>query len=205
MLEGNQHLRRQLGFIERSCRDYDAGCREEALRIALPLRVLFHKTAHSSSLIDELNLRNSIQLLSTFREPYQGAGVMAIYVGAILSHDGVAAALDDATDENFVSVTEWWGQVVHVFGHTYSRKDIVLLAANQDGGAHVDPKPSDKLQSLRVGVGRLTTAAATGETFVGELRDSHFAILRQLGYEVLHSPDVIEAARLPAIGQNPPN
>ena len=33
----------QIGFIKRSCEDYDAGAHSEAKRIAISIRVLFHQ------------------------------------------------------------------------------------------------------------------------------------------------------------------
>ncbi|MNY38532.1 hypothetical protein D3C86_1731660 [compost metagenome] len=40
-----------------------------------------------------------------------------------------------------VSFEDWWDKIVFVDQHQsrFSRKDIVLTVANQDGGAHVDP------------------------------------------------------------------
>src|SRR6266545_3514326 len=44
-------LQRQLGFLKRSCEDFDAGQHDEGLRIAVSLRVLFHDTSASTSLL----------------------------------------------------------------------------------------------------------------------------------------------------------
>jgi hypothetical protein len=47
-------LQRQLGFMENSARAYDAGHRDEAIRLATSLRVLFHQTPKSTSLLRHL-------------------------------------------------------------------------------------------------------------------------------------------------------
>jgi hypothetical protein len=44
-----------LGFIGRSAADFDQGHREEAIRIATALRVIFHQTGRSTSLLQDLN------------------------------------------------------------------------------------------------------------------------------------------------------
>jgi hypothetical protein len=52
-------LREQLGFIERSTRFFDEGHEEEALRLATTMRVLFHDTALSTSLLTHLSMRHT--------------------------------------------------------------------------------------------------------------------------------------------------
>lgn len=44
-------LEEQLQFVRRSCDAYDQGAEEESLRIATSLRVVFHQTGASTSLI----------------------------------------------------------------------------------------------------------------------------------------------------------
>jgi hypothetical protein len=78
----------------------------------------------------------------------------------------------------------------------YSRRDVVLSAANEDGGAHVDPKPSEKTKNLQLGIGTLTRTTAEGDTATLNLDNAHFWLVRQFGYEILHSPALIEAARV---------
>ncbi len=49
------HLKKQLGFLQRSCNSYDEGFHDEAIRIATVLRVLIHNTRSSTSLLKHLN------------------------------------------------------------------------------------------------------------------------------------------------------
>jgi hypothetical protein len=129
--------------------------------------------------------------LSTFPEYEPQEGVVAIYFGGRLSHHGVAPALDESQHRGSLSVDDWWQQVVHVYNcECFSRRDVVLAAANQDGGAHADPNPSHKTKQLRTGVGRLVTMMSNGTTSILELDNTHFHLIRQFGYEVLHSPDL---------------
>src|ERR1035437_4448378 len=64
-------LRRQIGFLERSCVTYDSGHHEEAVRIAVSLRVLFRDTPKSVSLRTHLGVKASARVLSTFELGYR--------------------------------------------------------------------------------------------------------------------------------------
>ncbi len=55
----------------------------------------------------------------------------------------------------------------------YTRKDVVLSAANKDGGAHVD-KPDANLQALQEGFWIRTVTHADGTKRTEPLADSHF-------------------------------
>jgi hypothetical protein len=52
MSEFASSLRTHLAFIARSCELYDRGHIEEALRMAVSLRVIFHDTRHSTSPVE---------------------------------------------------------------------------------------------------------------------------------------------------------
>ena len=190
----SKQLARQLAFIETSCRSYDAGFCDEAVRIAVAIRVLIHESKNSHSLLHQLCLRDSVQLLSTFPDTTPSEGVIAVSFGGLLSGSGVEPALDRARHRSFLTVEQWWQQVVHIFNDEYSRRDVVLSAANQDGGAHVDPRPSEKTKGLRSGVGTLTTTTIDGETTTRDLDNSHFYLVRQFGYEILQSPALVSVA-----------
>jgi hypothetical protein len=49
--------------------------------------------------------------------------------------------LDDGLHTRDLSFEEWWNEIVFKDkdGETFSRKELVITAANQDGGGHVDP------------------------------------------------------------------
>ena len=58
-------LKEQLQFIKRSCDAYDQGAENEALRIATSLRVIFHNTTQSVSLMAHLGFENKKMLSSS--------------------------------------------------------------------------------------------------------------------------------------------
>ena len=60
-----EQLKRQIIFLKNSVSLYDSGCREEAIRMAVVMRVLFHDTTSSTSLFKYLGIREFIQIATT--------------------------------------------------------------------------------------------------------------------------------------------
>src|SRR3954465_14733121 len=58
------HIARQLGYLRRSARLFDEGDRDEAIRIAVTIRVLLHDTGVSTSLLS-LAGSKSIRILTS--------------------------------------------------------------------------------------------------------------------------------------------
>jgi hypothetical protein len=81
---------------------------------------------------------------------------------------------------------DWWSQLVFISGQNrMTRSDLILAAANKDGGAHVDAALTPEYEQLYTGFIRITIG---GEPIPHP--NIHLIGLRQLGYEVLHSPDI---------------
>lgn len=195
-----EQLQTQLRLIDNSCRNYDAGSHEAALHIAVALRVLIHEKApNSHSLLDQLALRNSVKLLSTFPklepEPKAANGVLTetFMFGVGIGPFGFTPHLGNSPDRNYLSVEEWLNEIVHVVRQRFSRRDIIMAAADQDGGAHVDPNPKNETILLRASVGTLTTITSHG-TQRRELTNPHYSLIRQFGFEILNSPDLSASA-----------
>lgn len=197
-----RELKNQLSFIENSCSLYDAGSTHEALRIAVALRVIFHDTRHSISLMTLLERKDSMRLMTTIGsqlshqelielKKIQPQFVM-IHKPLMLTQKGVTPLLDKYKS-NEVAVTEkWWNELVLINRtFAYSRKDIVLAAANQDGGAHIDPKPSSKTKELKSSQGK---HSINNRPFQ-EITEHHLPLLRQMGYEVLNSKMMVDLAK----------
>ena len=178
-------LRRQLSFLDRSCASFDVGYRDEAVRIAVSIRVIVHDTKASTSLLSHLGA-TTIKLLSTVRPLPSIKGVLGYDGLTVLSGQGTIPWLDRAPYQVEVPLQKWWAQVVYVVGPgPMTRKDLVLAAANKDGGAHVDAALTAEYESLFTMYQRV--AADGGETPV---TDVQLVGLRQLGFELLHSPEL---------------
>ena len=146
-----KQLRRQLDFIRNSASAYDAGHSEEALRIGVAIRVLLHDTKFSNSLLNQMGQKESLKLITTAKEIPEdflaeldfGECLAGMVIGSSIEYSPVPDGMPT------VSCVEWWAQPVFIRDKVvYTRKDVVLSAANKDGGAHVD-EPDEKLQALQ--------------------------------------------------------
>jgi hypothetical protein len=179
-----EELRKQLGFIETSCAAFDSGNRDEAIRVAASIRVLIQESP--ASLLTHLGAKN-INLLSTVVIPENQDRVFAFDGITLFTGAGPRPKLDQARDRTPMPVADWWEQVVFIAGQGkfVRRRDLVLTAANKDGGAHVDAK----LPASYEGVIKFWTRIGVGET--DQHLGTHLLALRQLGYEILNSPELI--------------
>ena len=194
------HLARQLAFLKRSCEAYDSGATDEAVRIATIVRVLVHNTKESTSLLKHLNA-TTINLLSTTDGATPNT-VMCFGLGTMqLGGDGCRyfPSLDDGPVKKLIPVSQWWDQIVFVLNPQtrLSRRKIILSAANQDGGAHVDASLSKEYEALSSdgAIGHFTYGS-NGKEVDQPITDVHFVAIRQIAHELLHSPDL--NALLPA-------
>lgn len=184
------HLKTQISFIENSCEKYDQGMHEEALRIAVSLRVIFHDTGRSVSILKHLDRKEDVLLLSTMgsEEDLSQSESLLLDIPFMLTSDGVVPPLDTTSKKTMISVEEWWEEIIFIQNNKFSRRDVVLSAANQDGGAHVDINPNIKTRELKLGIG--TFSSPRCNTVV--LADYHYQLLRQIGFEVLNSPHLVQ-------------
>jgi hypothetical protein len=201
-----EQLQRQLAFLERSSDAYDRGLQDEAIRIAVTIRVLVHRTPRSTSLLNHLGATN-IHLLSTCRDirpmldgsdPFYAGTRMRLFNGMALMGGGYGPKLGGGSTQQPLVVDQWWGQIVYVLEHDtrLSRKDIVLAAANKDGGAHVDANLTPEYERL-ITPGSLGTLVIekSGGTEEHPITEGHFLALRQMAYELLNSPELSALAR----------
>lgn len=198
----HDQLQRQLGFLERSCASYDAGFTDEAVRIAVVVRTLLHQTKSSTSLLTHLGA-TSITLLSTTldilarfdgSDPFYPRGLPLFFngMGRYGGPSGYTAKLGDASTKELIPMDKWWSQPVVILDRVpVSRRDIVLAAANKDGGAHVDASLTPEYESLSTpGSVGVFVSGEDAESAEAPITDAHLVSLRQMGYELLNSPDL---------------
>jgi hypothetical protein len=191
-------LGRQLKFLQNSSAAFDNGDRDEAIRIATTIRVMIHQTAQSTSLLTLLGGRDTIKLVTAVKPPptTRGKKILAMFDGiTTMGMTGLRPALKSAYYSQAVGVEDWWNQLVLVFGpeNRWTRRTIVLAAANKDGGAHVDPNISQEYRDLIDGLWTLTRQDST-RTTTQVMTDHQFIALGQFAYELLNSPELIELA-----------
>jgi hypothetical protein len=196
-------LEEQLRFLETSCREYDAGRRDEAVRLATQMRIVFHDAGKSVSLLRHLKSK-SINLLSTaVKNPAKNPS--GYWPGLIEweldPHNSIFACRPkfDATRQarRLVPFNYWWeSETIYQFGHRRLRRgDLVLAAANKDGGAHVDARLLPDCEWLVDGSGWKMTLQPDGQPEREvRLMYAHQASIRQIAHEVLHSPEIRKLA-----------
>jgi hypothetical protein len=146
------HLDEQLGYLERSAALFDQGYEDEAKRLAVPLRVLLHDTTQSHSLLGQLGRRCGAFVDTAL--PTEAANVMThgglVFVAMEPPRTRYVAMLDDVPITNQVPFDQWWDAPVFIDRdrNSLTRKQLILIAANQDGGAHVDPALDDTYAKL---------------------------------------------------------
>lgn len=185
-------LQRQLQFIATSCAAFDAGQENESLRIAVAMRVIFHDTGISTSILKHLGVKESIQLLSIAPDIVDRVPADATFAMAypIIFGDFIRPNIEANRANELLDVSQWLEQrVMFNKGVWLTRNDIILKTANEDGGTHVDPKPSNKTQAMKT-PWLTREVEVAGEKTQEPLTDNHFPVLRAFGHEVLNSPDL---------------
>lgn len=188
-----KQLRRQLAFLRTSVAAYDAGDVEEAVRIAVAIRVLFHEGGRGSSLFKQMDQKATLQLVTTARavpEPLEKIIFAELLEGMIF---GDPLAYEPVIDvSTTLACSDWWVQAVFVQdSRVFTRADVVLSAANKDGGAHVDA-PDAKLQALQDGFWSRVSKNADGTETEVPIVDDHFRLLRRFADELLCSPALLQ-------------
>jgi tetratricopeptide (TPR) repeat protein len=191
-----EHLKRQLGFLKRSCEIFDQGNEDEAIRIAVTLRTLFRDTRNSTSLMKLLGQMDTVQLLSTLEtekdEPRLKQINIKEFVPVMLTSNGKKPYLDASNKKRMLSLDNWLNEKILILnGKRFSREDIIITAANKDGGTHVPKKLNQKAKFLKKSIGKYTILE-NKRHITNELNNHHFFILRQLAYEVLNSRKLYE-------------
>jgi hypothetical protein len=198
-----QHLQRQLRLLEKSCVAYDAGDRDEYGRIATAIRVIVYDNRTSRSLLSQLSLRN-IQF-SSYARPISGRNLLPDSPLTLFKMGVSGSAtlpMFDASTKHPRRVTFdlWWNEDVIRLqdDERLKRSEVVLIAANQDGGAHVDPE----LDEVFHRVSRLHEASPTIQFNGGPpapMADVEKAVVRHIGFELLES---VQAALKSRAGNN---
>lgn len=191
--ELTNHLDEQIQFLINSSESYDAGNQIEAKRLAVTLRVLLHDTKSSKSLLGQLGLKDKTEFfdskLKNLNEESAGISSYSGLISTTLIDDKTPPYVPnlDGTYFNKVSFDTWWNDPVFtdLKGTSFSRKDIVLTLANQDGGAHVDPALDEKFLELsrNNSLGHSTNSGGKWEP----LKTPELAAVRQIAHEALKS------------------
>jgi hypothetical protein len=159
MQDFQAHLFEQLDFLQSSIAAYDAGKEHEAKRLSVPIRTLVHNTGRSTSLLKHLGVQEQLGWVDRGPpEPPPRAHVISfgLCVVQLRFDTGQSsyrpAVLRPAPDRLHppVAFADWWRRDVlrDQQGNAFSRADLVLSLADQDGGAHIDAALNEKYRAL---------------------------------------------------------
>jgi len=98
---------------------------------------------------------------------------------------GYAALLDNVPKMTNKPFADWWAEKVFVDSRqrVLTRKDLVLTAADQDGGAHVDPKLNEIYSDLH-SANTLGWRSTSGQREIA-LGSPVYPAIRQISHEVM--------------------
>jgi len=183
------HLEEQLRFLELSTTSFDNGFEDEAKRLAVTIRILVHDTKKSHSLLKQLNKKGVYFLDSTFcfnPTDIIGHGGL-VCVSSCPTGSKYIAMLDDLPPSaiKWVDFETWWNMPVLVDNkrRQLTRHKIILTAANQDGGAHIDPN----LDEIYFDFAKKNSLGWVEKTEQGarQIEGADRAAIRQIAHELL--------------------
>jgi hypothetical protein len=184
----HEHLADQIGYLQASCDAFDAGSYPEFKRIAAAVRTLVHDTGSSTSLLQHLG-EKAIPFAST---AYQ------LDERNLLSHHGLIGFRMGPDGSRYVghgaangvhetSFDDWWNEVVikDGAGRKITRRQLILVAANQDGGTHVDADIDEAYEALA----RSNSLGWVAFDGISEspMAQAEGVSIRQIGWEVLET------------------
>lgn len=198
-------LREQWSFLETSARLYDQGEYHEAKRLAATVRLFCHDTAASHALLAQLGVLKRLKFIDTnsmgetterFAEVPRDRGVryVTVFESGLAPAGGYPTGLvaprGRATRYEPKNFKVWWNAdaLRDTPVSVLTRRDIVLMLANTDGGAHVDPVLEHRYDALSRNNGLGTFGYRTAEG-VETVIDTNPAlpIMRQMAFELMET------------------
>jgi hypothetical protein len=188
-----QHLIDQLVFLGNSARLFDEGCRREAVRMATQLRILFHEKKQSKALVAQLHLQEFRIKSAIPGEVPEGQNYFHGYGKAEEVKGRHLRLVPDLSPVFFdeLPLQKWWNQPIWKLnrGTNITRANLVLNAADTDGGAHVDPAVHEVYAALAApGAGGWYLHGVRRGAVLEYSEGAHLVALREIAHEVLHSP-----------------
>ncbi len=194
-------LNEQLYFLKTSLDNFP-NSEIEAKRIATTIRVLVHNTKSSTSLLKSLRLKKTLSFVNS-ASPNDGrlhsmTGMVGVrgsnseqYFGLIakINNNGILTSVPlfhQHLEEWYASYqtldfNDWWEmEIIKIQDLGLSRKQLVLFAANKDGGAHVDtglPKQYHEAKTSKLKLNILGSEREFDKNVI-------YASIAQIGWEL---------------------
>lgn len=191
------HWQEQIGFLINSASAYDNGQYSECKRLALGIRILLHDTRNSLSLASQLGKKNNMVFWSS-ASLYTPSNLLSSsnLISMNITSEGIKylPVLTNITGRTFFfTFDDWWNEVVFDDKQAIlSRRDVILTAANQDGGAHVDPQIDESYARILKDNSLGWIFTSSDGSNVPPLTNPVYATVRQIACELLTSISVFE-------------
>lgn len=187
----------QLELLKKLAELYDKGGTVAAKAMATSIRVLVHDTKSSKSLLSQVSQKN-IDFYDTVGSEKNAIGSDSKRIGSYHGLVGVGVAnstyipyLDEPIPghSKYVPFDEYWNRKIFIDGknNVFTRKDVVLAIANQDGGAHVDPNLEEKYVELSRNNSMGLKSGINDN--LKPLEGAELAAVRQIGHEIIRTLD----------------
>ncbi len=138
-----------MDLLQASVHAFYQGNFAESLRIATTVRVLVHETGRNKPLLKQARPDGlDLEIPEHVGEASPGQEEIMRFAVSVRLGPGpaIAPAVDlRSSHYSLSSVGSWWSRTVFTFPSrvgtqvVYTRKQVVLILANREGGAHVDP------------------------------------------------------------------
>lgn len=182
----------QLRLLRKACGNDNQWDFTEAHNIVTRLRVLLHETARSHSLLGQVNLRSGNFLHSI------GPGNTLVIPSTYGPWPLFLMPYRPWAETDCICFDDWWENTpINVSKYKSSRKELVTMLANQEGGAHVDPNIKAGLADLR--------RNGTGWSYISEDGDNspmhgfETGTIRAIGFELLWSLEKMHSVFLSSL------
>jgi len=161
-----EQLKIQSSFLRADLVRYEAGEKHFAIKMASTLRTIFHDTKSSKAILPFLAERNGIFISFKSKNPVIDSYVK-LYVGFTIGIKKPLFNSPSLVDKIFY---DYWNELVYLEGSIqYTRKQLVLWAANKLGGVHVDPEIPNDLTHLVDGSVKLVSNKYGEETIINQV------------------------------------
>jgi hypothetical protein len=180
-------LAEQPGFLKSSLQAYKDGNDAETLRIATTIRVLIHETTSSKHpLLKQIDPNYlNLTILDMPSKP-EDKILGFVGIGVSWSTEKGAQPVTDLIDSRLqpVSLEQWWKRPVLVFTDqngqrvSFNRRKLLLILANNEGGAHVDPEipPAYEKYVLDSGVPFMVSGVMTDSVHLAQFASVESAV-----------------------------
>lgn len=159
MQDFKAHLGEQLDLLRSAMRDYDSGMEHAAKVIADRIRLFVKTKGRTTSLLEHLGVQDQLGWLDRGPpEPPRDAIVISFGVCVVVTrfdtqrtrYEPAMRQLAPDRIHPPVSFLGWWERTILTDqrGNRFSRADLVLSVAEQDGGTHIDAVVNEKYRQL---------------------------------------------------------